>query len=110
MSLWIIMIAGWILAGGLLRANRRWAKANTIYAELVEQQKQDYHALEIGRDEESEAYEMQFLSFQEQIQAKDNTIKLLTEEAKEMVDKIEDLDREVQHHREVCLPMVAEGF
>lgn len=60
-----------------------------------EESEANYKALEQGRDEESEAYEMQFLSFSETLEAQANAI--------------QSLGQQLETHDWCCLPRLDEG-
>lgn len=65
--------------------------------EIVEENRQ----IIIGRDEQEENYEMQFLTFQENIREKDHVIELQDDEILELEARLEQHDRE-------CLPILNE--
>ncbi len=67
----------------------------TLHAQLRELNN-NYSALEIGIDEQAESYEMQFLTFKEDLEARANLIESMEAE-------IEILQGIVSHHDDHCL-------
>lgn len=66
------------------------------------QLKENYHALEIGRDEESDSYEQQFLTFKETIQALENA------RDSYILDVLEK-DHLIEHHAKNCHGIVEDS-
>lgn len=75
--------------------NIRLGSANQHLLEDITKHFADYRALEQGRDEESEAYEMQFLTFSETLESQSHAI--------------EKLNEALDDHDKFCLPLIVEA-
>lgn len=65
-----------------------------------------YLALEQGMDEQADAYEQQFLSFNEKIDALENIDRAQQTELEAREALIETLSETVSYHNEHCLPVL----
>lgn len=81
------------------RCEAQYENSKHWFTKFMEQQ-EAYRALEVGRDEESDSYEQQFLSFQEMIHNQSNAIDSYIEDLHFLVGI-------VRTHLDDCLPVVA---
>jgi len=70
------------------------------FGNVVEQKDRDYAALEQGRDEESDSYEQQFLTFMETIENQSTAINSYIEDLHFLVGI-------VRTHMDDCLPVIS---
>jgi len=115
MILWIFIVLGLLLISYLGyknwvgRAGEKYllsiikAQNEDIFALQTEglEKSETIRALEIGRDEQEENYEMQFLTFKEDISQRDTTIHMLNKD-------IEQLEAMIHDHDLHCLPILHE--
>lgn len=89
-ALVIITLLLVLIVASLVGSNATHATLANKWASLYAECDADYIALEQGRDEESEAYEMQFLSFQETIEHQNTALAAYVEDFHFLVEIIDD--------------------
>ena len=90
-----LVFLGLYLKERMVHAKNRkvWFAACSYYDARLEKARNDYAALEQGRDEESDSYEQQFLTFREILGAQS--------------EALEEQQKELDFHRENCLPHIS---